>query len=149
MSGANATTGFAFTDAQGHAIFSYSGALPGTDTVTASVGTLTDASIDRLVRHASERDVHAPDAGSEHRTGSFVLVTGIAQAGNVGSHIVAVTINGRSVDAFDAAGHFFAPVQIAAGANNFTVIATDTLGQTGQATLATRRRSRLDGRLRF
>ena len=135
VAGANVTTGFAFTNAQGRAIFSYSGALPGTDTVTASVGTLADSS--SILWSATPPSVTflSPDAGSEHRTGSFVLITGIAQVGDVGSHIVAVTMNGRSVDAFDAAGHFFAAAQIAAGTNSFTVIATDSLGQTGQATL--------------
>jgi RHS repeat-associated protein len=135
VSGPNATMGFAFTDVQGRAIFSYSGALPGTDTVNASVGTIADSS--SIFWSATPPSVvfSAPDSGSEHRTGSFVLITGIAEPGIVGADIVAVMINGHSVDAFDAAGHFFAIAQIADGANSFTVIATDTLGQTGQATL--------------
>jgi IgGFc binding protein/Putative Ig domain/FG-GAP-like repeat len=135
VSGPNGTTGFAFTDTQGRAIFSYSGAAPGTDTVTANVGTIADSS--SIFWSATPPSVvfSSPDSGSEHRTGSFVLITGIAQPGVVGSRIAAVTIDGHSVDAFDAAGHFFATVQIAAGANGLTVTATDTLGQIGQATL--------------
>jgi RHS repeat-associated protein len=136
VSGPNATTGFAFTDTLGHANFSYSGALPGTDSVTASVGTITDAS--SIFWSATPPSVvfRAPDSGSEHVTGSSVLITGTAQVGVVGSHIAGVTINGHSVDSLDAAGNFFATVQIAAGANSFTVAAIDSLGQTGHATLS-------------
>ncbi len=46
-SGANAATGFAFTDENGEAQFCYTGSNPGTDAVEASVGDLSDTAIKR------------------------------------------------------------------------------------------------------
>ena len=42
VTGANPTSGFAFTDASGQAPFTYTGVNPGTDTITASLGALSD-----------------------------------------------------------------------------------------------------------
>lgn len=41
------------------------------------------------------------------------------------NQIVLVTVNGASVEALDAAGNFFSPIDIRAGQNTFEVVATD------------------------
>jgi hypothetical protein len=43
VTGVNSQTGFSFTDASGISTFCYTGSNPGDDTITANVGTLTDA----------------------------------------------------------------------------------------------------------
>jgi hypothetical protein len=49
--------------------------------------------------------------------------------------VTGVTVNGVPVVSFDAAGGFFQPVTIAAGANRFVVAATDAAGQRVETTL--------------
>jgi hypothetical protein len=43
VSGAHTTTGFAFTTAAGTAQFCYTGTVPGTDSIVANVGSITDS----------------------------------------------------------------------------------------------------------
>jgi hypothetical protein len=52
VSGAHTTSGFDFTDAAGKARFCYTGANVGDDTITASVGTLSDTAAKRWVANA-------------------------------------------------------------------------------------------------
>lgn len=60
VTGANATSGFAFTTAQGGAEFCYTGPNTGDDTIKASVGNLSDAT----AADAWDRHVHAQGAGA-------------------------------------------------------------------------------------
>jgi RHS repeat-associated protein len=135
VAGVNPGTGFAYTNHLGRAVFSYSGEFPGADTVTAAVGPLT--AVANVLWSATPPTITftSPLDGSEHRTGSFVLITGLALPGIPGSRIASVSVNGQPVDAVDVAGQFFASVQIAAGANVFDFVATDTLGQTAEAAI--------------
>jgi hypothetical protein len=77
--------------------------------------------------------VTAPESGSQLRAGSTVVLAGRATPGSPAAPVLAVTVNGRSVDALDAAGNFFALVQVASGVTALTVQATDALGQTATA----------------
>jgi YD repeat-containing protein len=46
-----------------------------------------------------------------------------------GNRIVAVMVNGRPVDSLDAAGNFFAAIDVRLGENRFDVVALDAFGQ--------------------
>jgi hypothetical protein len=75
--------------------------------------------------------------------GSDVLITGHALAPTITTtdgtvipnSITGVTINGSAVGALDAAGNFFANVEISLGQNVFTFVATDQYGQTVNTSL--------------
>ena len=135
VAGANTQNGFAYTGTDGRAVFSYSGEFPGNDVVTAQVSNLSATSTVLWSSTPPSITFATPDAGSEHRTGSFVLITGLALPGIVGTRIAGVTVNGQPVDAVDVAGQFFASVRIEEGLNSFAFVATDTVGQIGTATL--------------
>ena len=77
--------------------------------------------------------VTAPESGSQLRAGSTVVLAGLATPGLPGAPVLAVTVNGRPVDALDAAGNFFALLPVASGVTALTVQATDAWGQTATA----------------
>ncbi|MEM6469374.1 MAG: choice-of-anchor C family protein [Planctomycetota bacterium] len=72
--------------------------------------------------------------------GTQMVLSGNAQAQGTRSTgqlntIDLVTVNGRPVDVLDAAGQFFAAVDLLPGENEFTFTATDAVGQTVEATI--------------
>lgn len=88
--------------------------------------------------------VRTPADGSTLSPGSTVLVSGAAtvrqpEVGGASTtphnRIIAVLINGTAVDVLDAAGNFFAQVEILPGRNVFDITAIDACGQTAGTTL--------------
>jgi RHS repeat-associated protein len=135
VTGANPTSNSVMTDAQGHATFVYAGSHAGTDTVTASVGTIFDTASVNWISLPPTVSFTSPASGATLAAGSQVVLSGLAQPGTPLAPITLVTVNGQAVDGLDVAGDFFAQEPIVAGSNIFTVTATDALGQTATATL--------------
>jgi RHS repeat-associated protein len=135
VSGANPTTGSAVTDASGQARFSYTGTQPGSDTITATAATFSDTATVTWVNRPPTVSFSSPAPGSTLAAGTSVVLSGQALPGSPLAPIVLVTVNGKAVDASDPAGDFFASETIVQGSNVFTVVATDSLGQTASATL--------------
>src|SRR5262249_25134104 len=133
--GANPTTGTATTDANGQATFTYTGTQPGTDTIQATAATFSDTATVHWVNTPPSVLFTSPANGSTLAAGTSVGLTGQALPGSPLAPVVLITVNGKAVDATDPAGDFFATVNVAAGSNVFTVVATDSLGQTASATL--------------
>ncbi len=79
--------------------------------------------------------IQSPVDGSEFAVGTLVLVQGQAVGGSRGNPVRSVTISGHPVEALDPAGNFFTRVAVAPGENHFSVIVTDTLGQSAAASL--------------
>ncbi len=65
----------------------------------------------------------------------FALITGQALGGEPSAPVNRVAVNGKEVDAIDAAGDFFAHVTLPPGVNTFTVIAYDAAGASTPVTL--------------
>ncbi|MCZ2341135.1 MAG: putative Ig domain-containing protein, partial [Bacteroidales bacterium] len=133
VSGANAASGFALTDANGQAAFTYTGSVRGDDTITASVGTLTASAVADWVLAAPTIRVDSPPDGSAFPAGQTVLVTGVATAGNPNAPIASVTADGIAVT-FDATGRFFARIPVGPGTRTVQFVATDVYGQTAETT---------------
>jgi RHS repeat-associated protein len=135
VTGANPTTGTAITDANGQAAFTYTGTQPGTDTVQATAATFSDTATVHWANVPPSVSFTSPANGSTLSAGTSVVLTGQALPGSPLAPVVLITVNGTAVDATDPAGDFFAAVNVAAGTNVFTVVATDSLGQAASATL--------------
>ena len=109
-------------------------ALPAGGTYTLRVsGTWSDTAVVSWTAPPPAVAVTEPESGSELRAGSYAVLVGRATPGVVIAPVVAVTVNGRPVDALDAAGNFFALVRVEPGVNELTVEATDAFGQSGTA----------------
>lgn len=135
VTGANTASGFAVTDTSGQASFTYTGTHLGTDTILATAATLTDTASVSWYGAPPTVAFSSPTPGSTLAAGNFIIVTGQAQPGSPLAPITLITVNGQAVDAVDAAGDFFAKVNVASGTNVFTVQVTDSLGQSVSATL--------------
>ena len=133
VAGTHAATGFAFTDGLGRAVFTLTGSRPGGDTVTATAGTWSDTAAVSWTASPPTVTVTEPASGSQLRAGSFVVLAGRATPGLTAAPVLAVTVDGRPVDALDAAGNFFALLQVESGVTALTVQATDAFGQTATA----------------
>ncbi|NLX54539.1 MAG: hypothetical protein GXY58_05455, partial [Planctomycetaceae bacterium] len=88
--------------------------------------------------------VHGPADGTTLSAGQQIVLSGTAiattQVGpgpptTVPNRITAVLVNGRAVDAIDAAGNFFMQATIVPGDNLFEVMAIDAYGQRSIQTL--------------
>ncbi|QEL14866.1 fibro-slime domain-containing protein [Limnoglobus roseus] len=137
-SSVNPATGFAFTDTAGVAAFAYAGTAAGTDSVTATLGALTDTSTVAWATPTTAPVVFLDDPtnGQAVPAGQTLLVTGRAFAGTLTGRITLVTVNGQPVEAVDAAGRFFTRLTAAAGANAITAVARDDQGQTATVTIS-------------
>jgi YD repeat-containing protein len=133
VAGTHAARESAFTDGLGRAVFTLTGSRPGGDTVTATAGTWSDTAIVTWTAPLPAVTVTAPESGSQLRAGSTVVLAGRATPGLPAAPVLAVTVNNRPVDALDAAGNFFALLQVASGVTALTVQATDAWGQTATA----------------
>lgn len=132
VTGTNELAGFAYTDENGRATFSYTGDVFGTDTISASVGLTSDSlELQWALLNPLSITVADPTRGTgAAEANASVLVSGAAQAHTPGARISYVTVNGQPVDVLDPGGHFFTQVDVTPGANRFEFIAYDTLGQT-------------------
>src|SRR5262249_38368435 len=135
VTGVNSASGSAMTDANGQARFTYTATQPGTDTITATAATFSDPATVTWVNRPPTVAFTSPANGSTLATGTAVVLSGQALPGSPLAPIVLITVNGKTVDGTDTAGDFFAGVNLASGTNVFTVVATDSLGQTATATL--------------
>lgn len=132
VAGANPSSGFAYSDGNGQAVYTVTGAVGGTDTVIATVSGLTGQGSIRWKSSALPPTVTVTDpaGGSSFTADTDVTLSGVATADVPDASLVLVTVNGTPVDALDAAGHFFAKIHIGPGQNAFHVVATDSLGHT-------------------
>jgi RHS repeat-associated protein len=135
VSGSNTANGFAVTDANGTARFTYAGTVAGLDSVTASIGKFTDTSNVRWSQFHPSIVLISPNSGSDAPTGQLQLVSGKATAGDFTAPIISVTVNGTPVDSLDQTGDFFATVNVKSGTNHYTFVATDIFGDTATTTL--------------
>ncbi len=135
VTGKNPTHGFSFTDATGRATFQFSGAVAGTDSVTATAAGRTQAASVVWSVSLPTIVIQSPTAGENLPFGKRVLV-GTARPAVPGSVIVEVLVDGVRVEAFDATGNFIAPISITAGVQSFTVTAIDSLAQQTSTSIA-------------
>jgi RHS repeat-associated protein len=135
VAGANETRQVVRTNASGQAEFSYVGARAGIDTITASVGAVTDAATVNWLGATPDISITSPDPGSQFEIGRRVLATGRARPGPSQGRIVAVTVDGRPVDAMDVAGNFYVQVDVKPGSNSYVFTAADQFGQSKTALL--------------
>ncbi len=63
------------------------------------------------------------------------MITGSVTPGGAGASIVEVTINGVRVPALDSNGNFFAPIDVIAGSQNFTIATTNSAGMQASTTI--------------
>ena len=139
VTGVNDAHGFVLSGATGQVVFSYAGSNAGSDSIEVSVGPLTDTvTVDWIVA-APTITITSPTSGSDAVVGSTVLVTGQALPGPTQGKIVAVIVDGVSVDALDAAGNFFTTLPIVLGGNTFEFTAIDQFGEEVSTTLFTPR----------
>lgn len=110
VSGANTRTGFAFTNASGQAQFCYTGTNTGGDTITATVGTLSDTATKNWVQST---DTTKP-------TCIIRIVTGPPKQ-------VIVTLQDT--------GSGIASIEVTKSINSSTVVPPFTVGTTGQVTV--------------
>jgi RHS repeat-associated protein len=135
VTGANPTRDFLITDAAGQVTFVYTGDNLGTDTISVSVGSINDTVTADWITATPFIEITSPDNGAQFAEGSTTLVTGRALPGPAQGRIVAVLVDGRPVDALDAAGNFFTSVPIATGTNTFAFEAIDQFGVSGTTTV--------------
>ncbi len=141
VSGANTASGFGVTDGDGITAFSYQGAQPGTDTVTAAIveRAVTDPAKASATASATWSvlplmiSILSPQDGTTVPVDETVLVSG--QASSPDGVVTYVTVNGTPVATHDSAGNFFTTVTVASGINLFEFIAHDSFGQTATAEL--------------
>ena len=107
----------------------------GLDSIVAAVGTLTDTATVDWLAVPLEIEIVSPASGSEFAIDQTPLITGQAILSTDLAPVVDVTLDGQSIDSFDAAGNFFAPVTLLAGANSFEFTATDAQGRVATTTL--------------
>ena len=136
VTGANPQRGFVFTDADGNASYSWVGESSGVDAVTAVLGVLFASAEVTFQTVQPSVTISTPDDDSEFAIGQSVLLSGRATPGAVDAEIVSVTVNGLPVDAFDAAGSYYAAVDVASGPAVYTVVATDRFGNTATAEIS-------------
>ncbi len=151
VAGVHPQNGFAFTDEDGIARFSYQGSLLGDDTVSATVGNLSDLSTVRWTTAvgAPTLELFSPEDGLLVTAGTALVASGLATADAPRTAIVLVTVNGQPVDAFDAAGSFFVKLAIGTGENVFDFVAYDSAGQTATARLTIEGREAPTGNVDF
>jgi choice-of-anchor A domain-containing protein/RHS repeat-associated protein len=135
VAGANPHSGSGTTGPDGVATFSYTGAHGGDDTVQATAATLQANAAAHWVSRAPTVTFTSPGNGASLPAGSFVTLSGQALPGDPLAPIILVTVNGQQVDSLDAAGDFFARMPAPAGSDVFTVVVTDSLGETAMASL--------------
>ncbi|MCR9296030.1 MAG: putative Ig domain-containing protein, partial [bacterium] len=133
--GVNARQLFAITDEFGVASIQYTSMVSGTDTITASLSGLTATAV--VDWQASPPSLLIQDPLSEQilKVGKYLL-QGEAAATLSGVQIVEVLVNDLPVDVIDAAGRFFANIDVAEGVQSYTIRTTDSLGQQTEASLA-------------
>ena len=126
------------TDAAGVATFAYAGFV-GADTVHIRHATLAGTASVSWINAAAPSPgitITSPDSGTGVVGGMTVLVSGQAFAGAGDVPIASVLVGGVPADVLDAAGHFFAHVDVAPdqigpdGRLVVEAIATDVLGRT-------------------
>ena len=140
--GAHQRRGFARTNASGLATFSYLGDTAGLDTIVASVGTKQVQGIADWIGAEPSIVVTTPPDGEPFAEGTTVVAVGQALPGPAQGRIVQVSYQLEAasgfaipVDALDAAGNFFASVDVELGPSTLTFTATDEFGQTATAAL--------------
>jgi RHS repeat-associated protein len=138
VSGVNPGQGFAFTDDQGVAQFSYVGVNPGPDVIQATLSNLVaEANIrwqSSLV--APTISVLSPTDGTSLAANQTIVATGIATADVPNALVSLVTVNGVPVDSFDIAGNFFTKLFVGPGHNTYVFTVEDSAGQTASTTLS-------------
>ena len=138
VTGANPITGFAYTDDNGVAVFTYSGQISGNDLVTATVdGVPTKFATTNVTwsTFSPTISITSPANNAAEPSGSNIVISGIATPGNPLAPIANVSVNGVPVDTLDAAGHFYTKLHINAGTQTFTFMATDIFGQVATSPL--------------
>ncbi len=151
VAGVNPQRGFAFSDANGEVLFSYTGTNPGRDIVTASVGQILDDSILdwRSAAIAPQLIVTAPSDGSSITAGTTVVATGIAITDFPLATLDLVIVNGVPLANVDAAGNFFASLFVGPGDNEFEFLAIDSNGKTTSEIITLRGTQRDESKVDF
>ncbi len=135
VTGANAVSGFAFTNQLGQAVYSYTGAVAGNDTITASIGNKSATASKTWTSVIPIITVQSPNNGSDFVENTSILFTGKATPGNPAIPIAAVFIDGVRVDALDRSGNFFTRATIPLGRNSFQFTTVDANGNTASTTV--------------
>ncbi|MCA9213548.1 MAG: Ig-like domain-containing protein [Planctomycetales bacterium] len=140
VSGTHTPAGFDFTDATGSATFSYFGDTAGTDTIIASVGTISASATADWLGASPEIFITSPTNNDQFNEFTTTLITGRVLPSPTQSPIVAVTVNQTGtqpapVDSFDASGNFFTSIEVQSGIQTLTFTAIDASGQSESTTL--------------
>ena len=135
VTGANPLMGAAFTNADGEAIFGYSGRNIGTDSILASADGFNDVASVDWTAGPPTIVIDDPADGTVFEAFDSVLVSGTAGSPSPGVDIVAVLINGAPVDVLGSTGDFFARVEVMPGFNEYELTAIDSVGATATANL--------------
>ena len=151
VSGANPTTGFAFTDDQGVAEFSYLGAVEGRDVVQATLSNLVDESVINWQGAPSPPTISvvSPLDGSTVVAGHSIVASGVALADSPNAIVSLVTVNGVPIEDFDGAGNFFVKLFVGPGENLYEFKVEDSLGQTATTRLTLQGDDRPAGNVDF
>ncbi|MGN6545519.1 MAG: putative Ig domain-containing protein, partial [Aureliella sp.] len=132
--GASTERYFAVTDRDGRASIVYTRTAPGSDTITASVAGQVQTATAAWLAASPIIHLIQPATGDQVPAGKL-LITGIASPGSPGAAIVEVTVNGRRADVLDAAGNFFAVVDVMTDSQTFVFTATDSFRLEASTTL--------------
>jgi RHS repeat-associated protein len=117
-------------------VYAYAGGTAWRDGLRSASSTFVLASGDTSPEGIADPptvSVSEPASGTALPAGQTVVVTGQALDGTCPAY--PVRVNGQAVDALDAAGNFFQPVQVALGTNTFVVEASDAAGDTATRTI--------------
>ena len=125
--GATSESRFAYTGADGRASIDLRRTNSSSVNVSAQVGLLSAQASVTWQAAAPTIEVTSPLPNSQLPVGQQ-LISGVARPGAPGAAIVEVTLDGRRVEALDAAGSFFAPVDLRLGSQSFTLTAIDSQG---------------------
>jgi hypothetical protein len=134
--GVNLTTGFANTDAMGHAQYCYTGANVGSDTLMASVGLLS-AAVDRIWTPMT--DVAAPTCTVTKRERNTVRVDVQDTGSGLASIMTASVVNAQAtIPSFTAGTTSAVPVKaqrvVVGKKSTLVLVVTDMAGNQGRCT---------------
>lgn len=122
------------TDRDGRASIQLNRSTFGTESVVASAAGRSQTATVTWQGAAPTINLSSPPSGAQLMMGRN-LVVGRAVAGLPGAFISEVTVNGQHISALDAAGNFFASIDLQAGSQTFTFTATSSLGLQASTTL--------------
>lgn len=134
IEGASRETRSVTTDADGRASIQLTRSSVGIDRVTAVAAGQTQVATVNWQAGAPQITVTSPAPGSQVLVGPRLL-TGSVTPGGAGASIVEVTVNGVRTSALDSNGNFFAPIDVVAGPQSFTVATTNSAGLQASATI--------------